>query len=96
MSLEEPKDGWKCLRRAVASWSALWSRDPSADFTALNKILAAHNPFDSSSVEPRETSGKWVRLSAEAIPQNTAVMMRRTGSPQIPMWEVWQPLEPSA
>lgn len=42
-------DGWKCLHRAVASWSALWSRDPSADFTALNKILAAHNPFDSSS-----------------------------------------------
>lgn len=44
---------------------------------------------------PVETAGKWVRLSTEDIPQNTPVTMRRTGSPQIPMWEVWQPLEPS-
>lgn len=55
-SAHETTDGWRQLHRAVASWSA-WERNSSEpDISALNKILAAHNPFDSSAVEPSELS----------------------------------------
>lgn len=37
-----------------------------------------------------ETSGEWVRLDHDTIKQNEPVLMRRTGSPQIPLWQMWR------
>lgn len=37
-----------------------------------------------------ETVGEWVTVNARMPPQGQAVLMRRVGSEQIPMWE-WQP-----
>lgn len=41
----ETSDDWRALHRRVSTWSALNSVNTRPDFTALNKILAEHNPF---------------------------------------------------
>lgn len=42
-----------------------------------------------------ETTGEWVRLDHAAIADNEPVRMRRTGSPQVPMWEIWRAVKTS-